>query len=147
VLTDVKEHRARRMIDRATTARGAAVVIVCGIVAVTIASALVMRVADPVTFETIGESFWWAAQTSTTIGYGDVVPESSAGRAVAVLLMIGGVALITILTAAVTAIFVESARSRIRRLDPHLENRFDDVGERLDRIEALLRERRADHSR
>jgi voltage-gated potassium channel len=123
--------------ERAVTARGAALVIVVAIVIATVVCAFVMRLADPEDFPTFGEAIWWAAQTATTVGYGDVVPHSPSGRLVGVVLMILGVAFLTIVTAAVTAIFIESSRSRLRKIDPTLGADAEIVA-RLERIEKLL---------
>lgn len=54
------------------------------------------------------DALWWAAATITTVGYGDMYPKTSAGRGVAVLLMLAGISLFGVLTARVAAFFVES---------------------------------------
>jgi voltage-gated potassium channel len=53
------------------------------------------------------DALWWAATTITTVGYGDRFPVTSAGRGVAVVLMIVGIALLGIVTASIAAFFVE----------------------------------------
>jgi voltage-gated potassium channel len=70
----------------------------------------------------------------TTVGYGDVVPKATAGRIVAVFVMLSGLAFLTVATAAISARLIES-----RRRSDELEA----IAERLDRLEALLRDRRA----
>ena len=50
-----------------------------------------MTVVDRNSFPTVGAGLWWAAQTVTTVGYGDHVPESVAGQLVAVLVMLFGI--------------------------------------------------------
>jgi voltage-gated potassium channel len=50
-------------------------------------------------FDDYGDSLWWAVVTFTTVGYGDLVPETAEGRVVGVILMIGGIALIGALAA------------------------------------------------
>jgi voltage-gated potassium channel len=45
------------------------------------------------------DALWWAVTTITTVGYGDRFPMSSAGRAVAVVLMIAGIAMFGVITA------------------------------------------------
>lgn len=60
---------------------------------------------------TIGESLWWALTTITTVGYGDVVPETLTGRLVAAGLMIGGIALIGVVTATLASWIVERVQT------------------------------------
>ena len=55
-----------------------------------------------------GDALWWAATTVTTVGYGDKFPVTPERRAVAVFLMIVGIALFGMLTAEIAAYFVES---------------------------------------
>ncbi len=87
----------------------AAVVVTLG---VTIIAGLLMRLTDPHTYPNIWLGLWWAIQTTTTVGYGDVVPSSVGGRVLAALVMIVGIGFITVTTAAVTSTFVEAARRR-----------------------------------
>ena len=58
---------------------------------------------DRTTAEGIGSGFWWAGVTLTTIGYGDKAPTSFAGRALAMLWMLVGLAVTASLTAALVA--------------------------------------------
>jgi len=57
-------------------------------------------------FRSVGDSMWWAIVTMTTVGYGDKIPMTAGGRAVAVFIMFGGVVLISVLTATVSSILV-----------------------------------------
>ncbi len=54
-------------------------------------------------FDDLGDSFWWGIVTITTVGYGDLVPETTAGRAVAIVLMIGGLAFLGALAGSLSA--------------------------------------------
>lgn len=51
------------------------------------------------TIQTYGEALWWSAVTVTTVGYGDYSPVTPVGRAIAVGLMIAGIALLGMVTA------------------------------------------------
>jgi voltage-gated potassium channel len=54
-----------------------------------------------------GDAMWWAVTTITTVGYGDLYPVTVVGRLVAVGIMIGGVALIGVVTATLASWIVE----------------------------------------
>ena len=82
-------------------------------VAVTLAAGLFAWFFTPKGFDGLGDALWWAAQTVTTVGYGDVVPETSGGRLVGFVVMVFGVAAVSVLTALVTSAFVAYERERI----------------------------------
>ncbi|WP_019935516.1 transporter substrate-binding domain-containing protein [Oceanimonas smirnovii] len=53
--------------------------------------------------EGIGASFWWAAVTMTTVGYGDKAPVTFAGRLVGLIWMFAGMIMVASFTAAITS--------------------------------------------
>jgi voltage-gated potassium channel Kch len=114
-----------------------------GIVVVAGSCALVARIIAPHDFHDYPTAFWWAVQTVTTVGYGDVVPASNAGRLVASVLMISGVAFISLLTAAISAGFVRRVSSRRVITDPVLD-KLNGVEQRLAALEDLLATRHRD---
>jgi len=63
---------------------------------------------EPETFTSAFDGAWWGIVTMTTVGYGDVVPQTLAGRAVAVVLMVIGICMFAAVTAVVS---VKIARS------------------------------------
>lgn len=63
------------------------------------------------TIKTLGDAFWWALVTVTTVGYGDVYPRTATGRAFAAILMVTGIALVGTITAAVASWFVNIVRT------------------------------------
>ena len=115
-----------------STARRAGMLIGIATVVVAIAGGCLMRLLDPKEFPNIWTGLWWAVQTVTTVGYGDDVPENAEGKALAALVMVTGIGFLSVVTASISAAFVESARRR--RGDE------DEVNERLDRIERALEE-------
>ena len=56
-------------------------------------------------FATIGDAFWWGLVTLTTVGYGDIVPKTFAGRAAGVALMFTGVAVLGVLAGSMAELF------------------------------------------
>jgi len=57
-------------------------------------------------FKTFWDSVWWVLVTISTVGYGDKVPITPEGRITAVVIMLFGIALLSIITATVSSVFV-----------------------------------------
>ena len=134
------ERRLEGWIDRATTPRGAAIVIATATMAITLAAGLLMTVLDRDNYPSLGQGLWWAVQTTTTVGYGDNVPTTVAGRLLAVLVMLFGIGFLTVITAAITSTFVARSRLELEQADiesPTVEH-FRQLDRRLERIEAAL---------
>jgi len=134
------ERRLDRAVARAITPRGAAIVIASVSTIITVVAGLLVTVIEHDTYPTIGTGLWWAAQTVTTVGYGDIVPTSVAGRLVAVFVMFFGIGFLTVVTALITSTFV--ARSRRKQAPSDAETaiaeQFRQLDSRLERIEAAL---------
>jgi len=86
---------------------------------------------------------WWAVETVTTVGYGDVVPQQTAGKIIAGLLMVGGLALLSVITALITSGFVSRAESHRRAAegDP-LMRKLDQLTMELQAVRAELERHR-----
>ena len=59
------------------------------------------------TIQGVGDGFWWAITTLTTVGYGDIYPTTTEGRFIAVGLMISGICVLGFISATVAAWFVK----------------------------------------
>lgn len=57
--------------------------------------------------ETLGDGLWLAFTTAATVGYGDLVPSTHASRGFSVLVVLLGLAVLSLVTASLAAIFVE----------------------------------------
>src|SRR6476661_2388851 len=107
---NVLERTVSRTLRKPPTIRGAGSVMVVTTLTIVILSGLAMRFFDHSEFSTFGVSLWWALQTVTTVGYGDIVPENTVGRLVGAVVMLQGIAFLTIVTAVITSTFIERAR-------------------------------------
>jgi len=122
------------------TAPRAARIIASVTVSVTIVAAVAIHFTDPKNFPNIGDSLWWAIQTVTTVGYGDLVPASAAGRLVAALVMLVGIGFLTVITAAIISTFNETARKRIEgNTSDGISTKIDEISARLEMIDAKLK--------
>jgi voltage-gated potassium channel len=129
-----------REIARAATPRGAAGVIAVATTVITLGAGLLMTVVDHENFPSLGSGLWWAAQTVTTVGYGDNVPTTFIGQLVAVLVMLFGIGFLTVVTAAITSSFIERSRIEHSRseLGSATAEQLRRIEQRLERIEAAL---------
>jgi voltage-gated potassium channel len=133
-------HRvAAHLTRREMTARRAGRAIALTTLVITIAGGLLVRVTDPEDFPTVGRGMWWAVQTVTTVGYGDVVPHHTSGRAVGTVLMLNGIALLSVITAAITATLIEQARRRRPAGDESVLAAVKRIESRLDAMDASPR--------
>jgi voltage-gated potassium channel len=122
--------RVARVIDRRLTAslqgRVAAYVSLTSALVVFMASLAELdaeRGAPEATIGSFGDALWWAFTTITTVGYGDRYPVTGQGRLVAVLLMVAGIALLGVVTAAVASWFVGRVTAAAQADDDRADDR------------------------
>lgn len=92
------------------------------------------------TITNFAAAIWWACVTMSTVGYGDYVPVTIVGRLVAIGVMIGGIALIGVITATLASWIVERVAASDR--DEQQETRSD-LQDLADQVAALREEVRA----
>jgi voltage-gated potassium channel len=129
------------LFDEGMTARRAAQVIAAATAILVVAAGVVMHFVEESTFPNIWLGMWWAVQTVTSVGYGDVVPRSVAGRLLGLVVMINGIAFLTVVIATISAAFVESARRRYSEahaLDDPVLSELKRITARLEQIEQRL---------
>lgn len=126
--------------------RNATLVIVSVTTASVLAGSFVMWIFADRDFPDYWTALWFTLQTVTTVGYGDVTPDSGAGRFIAGIVMIFAIGFLAIVTALITSTFVDAAQRQRRRQDSADEResnarvhaRLDELHERLAAIEATL---------
>ncbi len=133
---------ARLLLRESLTARRAAGIIAGVTVLITVAGGILERIVDHQEFHTIGKGLWFALQTVTTVGYGDVTPKQADGRFIGAVVMLAGIGFLAVITAAVTASLIESSRRRYAaQSEVDAARRLDELGDRLKRIETALDQR------
>src|SRR5262245_5421749 len=136
------ERRLDRFMREPVSVRNAAGVIVVVTAFIVVGAGILITLIDSEEYPSLETGLWWALQTVTTVGYGDVAPSNLTGRLVGALVMLEGIAFIAIVTAAITSMFVaratrdyDAARRETELSDRELmEKRFDDLERKLDML-------------
>ena len=134
------QRRIERFMREPPTIQSAAGVIVTATAAVVVAAGVLISLIDNDEYPNVGVGMWWALQTITTVGYGDVTPSDFEGRLVEAVVMLQGVAFIAIITAVITSTFIaratresEETRAKEELSDRELvEKRFDELERKVD---------------
>ena len=129
---------ANRRIQRAFETGRILPFLIATITALVVLSGVAMWLVDRDDFPSLGLALWWAAQTVTTVGYGDAVPTTTVGRFLATGLMIIGFASLSLLTGIIASLLVN------RRTQAGLHVTLEGLEAQLAEIERLLRRPGAD---
>lgn len=97
-------------------------------------ASVLVKLVDPA-IGSWGDSLWWAVSTVTTVGYGDVIPETAPGRLIATGLMLTGLGLIPLVTSVVVSILISQASRAAREAEVR---ELQEILERLDSIDGRL---------
>jgi voltage-gated potassium channel len=124
--------------ERLSLPRAIATVIAVAMVLVLIAGVLA-RIVEGETFTSLGLAYWWSVETVTTVGYGDVVPVTPAGRIVGTMLMLTGISLIPTLTGLIVSTLLYKHRraeqDRLEELEGEQIAILARIEQRLERLE------------
>ena len=85
-----------------------------------------------------GDALWWAVTTMTTVGYGDRYPVTGQGRLVAAALMVGGIAILGVVTASLASWLVEHVAAAEQQQSRDLQEQLDEIRGQLDEVLARL---------
>lgn len=111
--------------------------VVFSIIAVSVGSIAIYIVEHNVEgtkFTNIGDAFWWAIVTITTVGYGDIYPITVEGKVIAGFLMIVGIAILGVLISTLGAGLIES---RLKAKPKPGEDTKNKIKEGIDILEVL----------
>jgi len=87
--------------------------LVYGVGLVVIAATVVATVegGENASIHSFPDALWWAVVTITTVGYGDMVPVTAAGRAMGFILMLGGIAFFSGVTANLASFLIRGGET------------------------------------
>jgi voltage-gated potassium channel len=106
-------------------------------VIVIILSGIMMAALDPA-ISSPWDGIWWAWVTITTVGYGDIVPESHVGRALASIIILFGMGLFAMITASFAAFFIRQDEEKIISAEEAGLHHLTAIEQRLTRLEAKI---------
>lgn len=112
---------------------------------IVILSGVMIAAIDPA-INSPADGIWWALVTITTVGYGDVVPISDAGRIFSGILIIIGVGLFALLTANFSAALIGEEVSEMEKEEGKILKKLDEVNQRLSRLEKEIKQNRGKRS-
>ena len=121
-----------RRIRKIANARSITLALAMTFVGLALGGAVAIRFLDEESFPSFGIAVWWALQTVTTVGYGDVIPAGSTGKVIGGIEMVLGVSFISFLTAGVTSAVIQ--RSQDKR---HEEERVREIQDLQRLVETL----------
>ena len=103
--------------QKIANARSVTVGLAVTFVLLALVGAVAIWLLDRHDFNSFGSAVWWALQTVTTVGYGDVVPKAGIGRVIGGIEMVLGVSFIAFLTAGVTSTVIQRAAAQADETD------------------------------
>jgi voltage-gated potassium channel len=91
------------------------------------------------------DGLWWAAETVTTVAYGDIYPTTALGRIVATVVMIAGIGFVALLTGALAQRFLdgadESAAPQPVTNGAEMAKKLEDLSLQVSQLQKALEER------
>lgn len=115
--------RARRF-----RGKGAKLVRAAGMVgSLTFAGAMAFRIVEPESTSSLFDAVWWSIVTLSTVGYGDVMPVTSAGRIVAMALILAGIGVFGFMAGFVTSMMEDPEEDEILATVKRIEERLEQL--------------------
>jgi len=115
-------------------AGGTVLLILCGALAILDAE----RGHPGANITNFGDALWWATVTISTVGYGDRFPVTGEGRAVAIGLMLGGIALLGVVTASIASWLIDSVRAAETSAQAATRADIAELSQRIEDLHTLL---------
>lgn len=137
-------HKIANLIFKDKFKTGVAAVVLVSILLLAFSSLgiLICERSDPhANIRTAGDALWWSITTLTTVGYGDVYPVTTAGRCLAVFLMVGGMGLFGTLSGLAASFFIGSKEKGIVSGENKILARLEQLEQKIDGWQAATAHR------
>ncbi len=88
---------------------------------------------QPEQFGSIGDAFWWAVATLTTVGYGDVYPITPLGKILSGIIALIGIGFVALPTGIISSAFIEKIQAEKKQKEvenctcPHCGKKIDET--------------------
>ena len=134
--TEVRDHLS---LDRANGTFGVVTLISAFATIFATLAVLALETTPDANIRTPGDALWWAFCTITTIGYGDHYPVTTAGRVVAVILVVSGLRVFGTFTAYIASFFVGRGQHREETEIQHLTAEIGKLREKIELLDSAQR--------
>ncbi len=116
------------------------------VILVVIGGGTAFSVVEPKQHISAWDGVWWAVETVTTVGYGDIYPKTTAGRMIAIVVMASGIGFVALFTGALAQRFLQ-AEGKTEKPEPtssetELLSKLEEVSNRLDEVSGEVSELR-----
>jgi voltage-gated potassium channel len=82
-----------------------------------------------------GNALYWAITTMTTVGYGDIAPQTTTAKIVASIVMVVGIGFFAILTGAIAQRFLATEVIELQEEERDLVTQIREISQRLQQLE------------
>lgn len=104
------------------------------VITIILLGAIGISIVEDISFS---NALWWSFVTVTTVGYGDVIPNTLSGRIIAVILMIVGIGFVGLLTGIIATFFLLHSKRQKNTYKNHV---IDDIKSKLDDFDSITKE-------
>ena len=142
-------HQMERIVVRKAAQSAMLVIFLIGIIILEASSMVIVEVeslSPDANILTANDAVWWSLVTMATVGYGDFYPVTLAGRLVALVVMVIGVAMFSVLTSYLAQAFIRPRREKDEYQQVGVDQSPDDAQSSIATIKQLLDQQESAHS-
>jgi voltage-gated potassium channel len=97
----------------------------------------------------LDDAFWYVIVTITTVGYGDISPQTEMGRIIGIIIMFTGIGFMSLLTASIATFFVNRHKSKdeiiieekLEHIEEQMNNKFNEMQSEINSLKEIIKKR------